>query len=411
MSIWNKILVGFIFVASVAFFYMAARTLKTHQYWRDLARRHEKKIAAVEKDNRVLTDGEGEGDQATPGIKQLRAQLHHMLINRGRVWYNCSPGQVNPQTGQVAVTTDQPDPHGIADKTVLYVFGEADVAQQGSYLGEFKVTGVDAKQVVLEPSMKMKPGSRQLQRLVAGKGPWSLYEIMPIDSRDTFASMDEKQLEQLLPQGSVAKYLKDGQTVTTDDMEELGLPGKVVAVDENGEIIYEDENGEAVKLVASGDGSARFVDGSGREVDMKEVSEKEVTDGTGRYIRPLRDYQILFENFHLQQSLLIDQIEAAKRDNDYIDRAVADARIQVQVRQAKKAGLQSALADGRRQHDAVDALRDRLQQEIDTYQDAVSRIIAANQAAASLIQRHQAEAAARIEARTRRMAQSGAGAN
>ena len=37
MSIWNKILIGLIFVASVAFFYMAARTLKTHQYWRSVA--------------------------------------------------------------------------------------------------------------------------------------------------------------------------------------------------------------------------------------------------------------------------------------------------------------------------------------------------------------------------------------
>ena len=47
MSIWNKVLVGLICVASLALFYLAARTLRTHQYWCDLARQHEDKIDQV----------------------------------------------------------------------------------------------------------------------------------------------------------------------------------------------------------------------------------------------------------------------------------------------------------------------------------------------------------------------------
>ena len=64
MSIWNKILVWVIGVASVALFYMAARTLKTHQYWRELAQKYERKIEQVQEQNHVLLEGGGnQGDR------------------------------------------------------------------------------------------------------------------------------------------------------------------------------------------------------------------------------------------------------------------------------------------------------------------------------------------------------------
>ncbi len=182
MSIWNKVLIGFISLASVVFFYMGARTLKTQQYWRELAREHQEQIDATEQQSCQLVDGgQEENEEVGLGIERLRLDLHKLLIDRGRVWYNCEPQQVDPQTGQVTVATDLPDPHRIAEKTVLYVFEEADVQQQGSYLGEFKVTAAPEKerQVQFEPSMKLT--QRELQRLGRSKGPWTLYEIMPID--------------------------------------------------------------------------------------------------------------------------------------------------------------------------------------------------------------------------------------
>ena len=41
MSIWNKILIGFVFLAAAAFSYFAIRTLKTHAHWRSLAATYE----------------------------------------------------------------------------------------------------------------------------------------------------------------------------------------------------------------------------------------------------------------------------------------------------------------------------------------------------------------------------------
>ena len=136
MSIWNKVLIGLIIVASLGFFYMALRTLKTHQHWRENAQRHEKKIEQFQKDSRQLIEGTGEGEGYQPGIDYLRLELNKLLVDRGRVWTGCKPqaGQQTQQTGLVSVATD---PRGIAPKTVLYVFEGTDVRQGGRYLGEF----------------------------------------------------------------------------------------------------------------------------------------------------------------------------------------------------------------------------------------------------------------------------------
>ncbi len=59
MSIWNKVLVGLIIVASIALFYLAARAMKTEQYWRDLNASLERSIAQLEDANEKLAEGTG----------------------------------------------------------------------------------------------------------------------------------------------------------------------------------------------------------------------------------------------------------------------------------------------------------------------------------------------------------------
>ena len=89
MSIWNKVLVGLIFVASLAFFYMAMRTLKTHQYWRQNARGHRKRLDEFQEKNRQLVKGSGEGEDYQPGIEGLRLELRKILADRGRAAGEC----------------------------------------------------------------------------------------------------------------------------------------------------------------------------------------------------------------------------------------------------------------------------------------------------------------------------------
>ncbi len=64
MGIWNKVLVGLIGVASLVLFYLAARTMKTHQYWRELAAKYEQRIEQLERANQALVEGTG---RAAPG--------------------------------------------------------------------------------------------------------------------------------------------------------------------------------------------------------------------------------------------------------------------------------------------------------------------------------------------------------
>ena len=299
MSIWNKVLIGFIFIAATVFVYMAARTLKTHQYWRELAQAHQDKIDALEAENLSLVSGDAEDGKV--GIDRLRLELHKLLIDRGRVWYNCSPENVEPQTGKVAVKTDLPDPHKIADNTILYVFDETDLQDGGQYLGEFKVTDVAERQLAMEPAMKLT--DNELKRLADSRGPWTLYEIMPIDAP--------------------------------------------------------------------------------------------------------RDYDVLFKEYHLQHSILVDLIEAATRDKQYIESACADAQKQQQFRQAEIQQLKADVVKYVRQRDAVAELHAVLKPRASGMTAAVDRLISANMAIAGRIAKAQLEATRYIGAKTRRMARAG----
>ncbi len=358
MSIWNKVLVGVICVVALGFLYMAARTLKTHQYWRELAQRHQQRLDAVEQENIVLVEGQGEGENTLSGITQIELDLKGAIVDRGRVWYHCTAEKVDPQTGQAAVTTDSPNPHGIGVQTVLCVFAEADGEQPGSFLGEFKVTAVDQTQVALEPAMKLN--ARELQRLAAAKAPWSLYEMMPADRHGAFSGVGDEELKSRLPESAAEQYVHDGKPAAEADLEAWGVAGEI-----------EDE----------------------------------------KYVRPLRDYEVLFEDAHLKRSILIDLAEAARRDVEAIRAAQQDADSQHQFREQEKIQLAADQAKINRQRDAAAAHLKAVELRLVELQQAIAKLLEDNKRLARIIAKSQLEATQQIDAQTRRMAQSRAGAN
>ena len=441
MSIWNKVLIGLIIVASLGFFYMALRTLKTHQHWRESAQRHEDKIEQVQEDSRQLIEGAGEGEGYQPGIDHLRLELNKLLVDRGRVWTDCKPqaGQQTQQTGLVSVATD---PRGIAPKTVLYVFEGTDVRQGGRYLGEFKVGKVDEanKLLELQPSMKMTPA--ELQRLAAstaGNATWILYEVMPADGHQAFAHVDKEGLKKLFPAQTVEEYLEDGQLLSSEDVEKTGLRGKLVAVDENGRVIYVDQNGKilyasgvdekgrlkyvdekgnfvcatAVQKKVDPNGEAvyevQYLDENGQVLPGKSVVEKEVETGKGKYLRWLRDYRVLLTDCRLQRAQRGVEKENAARDLAYVQTALAQAAKQQKFREDEKALLTTEREKAQYQRAAVDELLQRLRSEVQAYQGAIQALIAQNMKAAADLDRIQQDAKRRIDERTGRMAQSGVG--
>lgn len=346
MSIWNKILVGLIGVAALGLFIMAARTLKTHQYWRDLALQHQRRIAQVEAEN----------VSAETNVRQLRVALDKLLLDRRRAWFNCAAKvNLNRQDGSaaVAITTDQPDPNGIAQGAVLYGFEATDVQKKGRYLGEFKVTKSDEKQktAILVPAAQLS--ARQMDRLATAKGPWELYEILPRDNHDVFASLNDAEKKALLPKGSWPDYLKDGQPAAKDDPAD------------------------------------RVVD--------------------GKYVRPIRDYQVLLGAQSLAYTLLTDRIIASMLDAKLVEDALAQAQQQEEAAKADVALSKEDLANSARQRDAVKGFLDTLDRELTAVKAAITELIKANTDMAGRIAKSQLEAARRIDQRTRAMAQSGAG--
>lgn len=360
MSIWNKILVWLIAFASLALFYMAARTMKTHQYWRELAIKHERKIEQVQKDNAKLLEGvEKPNDPSEMGIRQLRTELNRLLVDRRRAWFQVSPrAKLNRQEGtaEIVVSAEQTELVGIADGTVLYVFEEADVRQKGRYLGEFKVTKANEaeKSVVLVPTSRLTP--RELKRLAEAKQPWEMYEVLPRDNHDVFASLsddDKKAMLQGLSAVSLQEYFMDGQPATKDDPAE------------------------------------RVVD--------------------GKYVRAIRDYKVLFGFIRMKYTLLVDQVEAATRDEKLVREALELVQQEVEVLKKDVEVAKQDKAKFERERDAVATYRTKIQQEVDAAKAAVTRLIESNKAMAGQIAKVQLEAARRIDERTRAMAQSGTG--
>jgi hypothetical protein len=351
MSIWNKVLLGLIIITSLVFFYMSARMLKTYKYWNDLAQKHEAAIRNLEAENKILLEGHEVGGEFQPGIEQLRVELNKLIADRHRVWYNCSPSvNINKQTSAVTVKVniEQPDPHGIADKTILYAFEEGG---KGRYLGEFKATSVADKQVTLEPAFKLLP--LDLKKLASAKRSWVLYDSMPHDSHEILGELSEKDKKALLPADSLTEYLKDGKPAAEDDPAELKVNGK--------------------------------------------------------YERMLRDYPQLFNAYRMKITLLIDQQQAAMRDQRMVEDSLADAQRQVQFYQNQATIFKAVAAKFAQQRDAVQSYMDQLQEKLATLKKDVENLLENNKAMAGQIAKIQLEATRRIDQRTHAMAQSASG--
>ena len=382
MSTWNKVLIGLILIASIAFFILGARALKTHQYWRAQAAEYEEALA---------TELESY-DDLREQVRQLRLKLHAQVVDRGRVWYGCQPKpEDSPNTkttGAVVVAVEFPDPHQITPNSVLWVFDELPAENGGRYLGQFAVAGVDqaSTKVQLQPSTRMIQG--ELDRLAQSAGrngaTWALYEIMPIDNHRALGELSEEELKAMLPQAPpeiVDEYVSDGQLMTLEEMKQRGLAGKVYRIDANEEIVKS----------------------KGVPQEVEAENEK------GKYVRQLRDYEESFRQHGLERTALRDKYATTQRNISYITSAKEDAERQQVYRQKEHDRLATELAEAKRERDLVATHLKAVQGALAGLQAAVQETIEKNQSLAGEIARIQREATRIIDERTRAMARAGAG--
>jgi hypothetical protein len=350
MSIWNKILIGLIIVAALAFFYLGLRTLKTHQHWQEAAAKHELKIKEYKQKTELLIHGTAE----KPGIRQISVDLARVLCDRGRVWHNCEAKVSNVAkdtgTAEVHITLDPDNSNSAAMKenAKLYAFTEAETKDQGCYLGEFTVASSEDKEATLKPVSKMT--TREIARLTSAKGPWVLCDQMPHDHHEVFAGLSEEDKKAILPPEAVLEYLKDGTSAEASDPKE-------------------------------------------HVVDDK-------------YVRPLRDYLHLFNTNRTNWIDMVDLYEATNRDKAMIESALAEAKTQ-------EANLQKQVAENKKKLEKYEAERDlvaahqkALENKIETLTKRVAEVIETNKTMATQIARNQWDAVHRIDERTRAMAPS-----
>lgn len=354
MSILSRVLAGFIFVASLVFFYSAARTLQTHESWRQKATALESQLNQTLASNELLAHG----DQNTPGILQLSVDLHDLIVDRGRVWYGAMPGPID-DTGGTSVTIAEPVPHGVTGNSLLYVFEQSttDPERFGTYLGAFKVAGVteadptqegQAGEVALVPARALSPTA--LDRLKASTGPWMLYEILQRDRYDVFADLEEAELQAILPGSTVQDYIKHGEPAEAADPAER-------------------------------------------------------KDEEGNYVRQLRDYAVLFRELDRQMTLLRDRIASSESALAALKYANDDSMKQEEFRRAEVATLTERLNRARHELKAVQDLQQKLEDELQRTQDAVAKFTAEARALETELTERQLSAAEAINDRTQATAE------
>ncbi len=204
-QVYQVVLVAFIFLASVGFFYLAARTMATHNAWRSLANRQQRELDDTVRQISETADGGPVDEKGQPnplGARQLKEQLYKLAIDRGGVLYDVVVDGV--KDGAVQLTMKSPE-HGLVPKTVLFAFDQAPFEEGGRYQGEFRVVSVgeNSPNVQVAPNL---PTEAQLQRLATVKGPWTLYTTMPIDNSELFASLDDAARQAVLPKDSLQEY-------------------------------------------------------------------------------------------------------------------------------------------------------------------------------------------------------------
>src|SRR4051812_23992003 len=299
------IVVELIFLATMGFFLLASETVRINTVYRTKIKGDQKDLDRVEPQNDALRNGttdsaiisqlsgsdtpvkttkDNEGNEKIDSIADLDHELLIAARLRGRIWRNVKPAGVpNAQTGAINVAIPAPTPAGIKKETVVFLFDDGPpqppaangVPRGPQYLGQFTVVSAGPQQAALQPVLAGDEFERR--RLATSRGPWIIYETMPLDRHEIYAGKPDQQLQQLLPKKTVNEYIRDGKPSNTDDD-----PIRVVGYDENGK-----------PLPPGG--------------DLSKAAKK-------LYQRRLRDYAAEFDGLVRRRIAMLTDIDALNKD-------------------------------------------------------------------------------------------------
>ena len=204
---WPHVTVSFfLFVAAIAVCFNAARTTATHMAWKKVHRELREQLNGENQIRGQLLNGDLKLTvQDQPSIRSLQAELGRTLLDRGRVWRDCTPTQVNANA--VTVSTIPPGataapPNRIDQGTVLYGFVEKQVAAEFTeaplslpvgtkvpwyFVAEFTATAVTDTSATLQWTTPPRDYENWVINNM-GTRTWTLYETMPVDGHRFFAA-------------------------------------------------------------------------------------------------------------------------------------------------------------------------------------------------------------------------------
>ncbi|HWA99820.1 MAG TPA: hypothetical protein VG713_15065 [Pirellulales bacterium] len=439
MNIARVAFATLLLLASLAFVFLAAKTLKLRGAWAaalaklegDPQKNQPGLIASIEQQNEQLADGD-QVAQNTPlrpdegrsieqqfkdekaGVRQYSTALHDMLVDRGRVWDQARRGQVDPENGNVTVSIAEPTPHAIRSGSILYAFEKAplnnpDAPTSGQYLGEFKVTAVDKQSVTLAPTQRIVPADqlggradRQLEKLKNSQADWVLYETMPADRHAAFTGLGEADLAKLVPLSSRPQYLNDGREAPPetppDQLSRVWVPNTEGRGKYDLDPGKQNQAGEPAdadfKPNPAGAGNYDLLEG--KYVDGKFVAGK-------FYDRPLRDYSTALRELHRELWAVRDAVAAMSVEAKSIQDAVAGLTGpggQVENRDKEIAALQEDLKRVTAERDLVEKHSTALKTQLATVQQTIDRLLKENRQLADQWTSAQLEAARQVDALT-----------
>jgi hypothetical protein len=421
----------FVFAGTVTFFAFASFVLKTHAAWRSSHNEFVAAVAEAKAEEKKLKFGDVlEVKQSEDCIRSVRATLNDAIVDRGRVWTECTMTGANAELINLRTVpaslppTAQPTPNGIEPKTILYAFSEKDGGEgfkvPGAYLGEFVVENATDTDVTIRPTLPLDPS--QVQSINQPGATWALYELMPLDGHEVFAQMDESEkmlvgldketLKKYIPvprdlQGQpwpadkyeefLDSYYRFNREATEDDPpEETWFQVKFLEAHEfqvdsdakesvlEGEGRFFDRQGRAIeaRLQQGEEGVVRFEVGDTGIFDL-ETADTLIADGVCEKVKPvyrraLHDYEHFFrDTYYRLKEVAATQVIVERHTKEWQDtKAKADAHIadctsEKLKREQDLVGFRTELKD-------VTAYRDALQVQWDGARTRLSELYRTN---------------------------------
>jgi hypothetical protein len=277
------------------------------------------------------------------------------------------------------------------------------------YLGEYKVIASDEAtgSVTLEGTQATLPAHQA--RMAQGTESWTLYELLPIDSHAAFSAPgstpsaefvfgrpDDEKIKELLagaPPEVLKSYLQDGQRASDSDPPE-SIWSLLNLLKELKKDVDSDQSADAT---VSG-----YFDGIGRSIDIRlrrneEVSldpaslkenlvvvidseaKKLIADGTAEqfqrvFVRPLNDYEELFNLNATRGFLLTERIKYFQHHSQLIDQANTDGQAMLAERQKEKQLLESDLSYYKKEAEVLTSALAEVTAELDVLKKDLSRM-------------------------------------